>query len=220
MAWWNLIADVDELPKWYPDEAHLYTDVTSYITYNNVVYFDSDDGIPFTVNVAVTMPLYTLEAKTWNFGNVAATMPILTASGQRGNFSNAGVTLPIYTSEGLINSLTGWLAEKLPMFTIAASATQTNLVILNKALPMFKVQGTAYQYNYGSVNRSLPRMTVSATASRLLIASLAKPLPMFTVYGEASLTGRFDNVILRHTDNIWGGVAAELPMMTISAGAN
>lgn len=221
MGWWDSITGVNNLPTWYPDEAAIYTDPTCYITYNDVVYLEGD-VIPGVINnsVDLTLPVFTIEATTWNFGDVAATMPILKASGQRGNFSNAVVSLPIYTSEGLVGSLNGRLAEKLPMFTISAGATQTNLVILDKALPMFKVKGTAYQYNYGSVNKNLPRMTVASTASRPLIASLAKTLPRYTVYGEASLTGRFDNIILRHTDDVWGGAAVELPMMTISARVN
>lgn len=221
MGWWDSITGVNNLPTWYPDEAAIYTDPTCYITYNDVVYLEGD-VIPGVINnsVDLTLPVFTIEATTWNFGDVAATMPILKASGQRGNFSNAVVSLPIYTSEGLVGSLTGRLAEKLPMFTISAAATQANLVRLAKSLPMFKIAGNAYQYNYGNLDTDLPMMTIAAAASMAPAGALAKSLPMITVYGEASVSGRFGNVILRHSDDLWGGVEADLPMMTISAGAS
>lgn len=219
MAYWSAITDLDQLSKWYPDEIHLYTDLVEYVTYNDVVTLDDDD-YPVSLTVAATLPLYSLESTTWNFGNIAATLPLLTANGQRGNFASAGVSMPVYTADGFIGSLTGEMAEKLPMFTISAASTQANLVTLTKSLPMYKIAGHAYQYNYGSVDRNLPMMTIGATASVAIIGTLAKTLPRMTVYGEASLTGRFDNIILRHTDDVWGGAAVELPMMTISARVN
>jgi len=220
MGWWDSITSVDELPKWYPDEAHIYTDATEYITYNDVVVLGEGDPVVPNNTISVTLPAYTIEATTWNFGNVAATMPLLTASGQRGNFASADLSIPVYTSDGLIASLTGNLAEKLPMFTLSAAATQENLVRLAKSLPMLKIAGNAYQYNYGVADTTMPMMTIAATASQAIIGTLAKTLPMMKVYGEASVDRGFEDVILRHSDDLWGGVEADLPMMTISAGAS
>jgi hypothetical protein len=220
MGWWDSITSVDELPKLYPDEAHIYTDATEYITYNSVVLFDDDDPIVPNNLVSVTLPLYTIEATTWNFGNVAATLPRLTASGQRGNSASADLSIPVFTAAGMVGSLSAELAEDLPMLTISAAATQANLVRLAKSLPMFKIAGNAYQYNYGNLDTDLPMMTIAAAASMAPAGALAKSLPMITVYGEASVSGRFGNVILRHSDDLWGGVEADLPMMTISAGAS
>lgn len=222
MGWWASISDVDELPALYPGETHLYTDASSYVTYGDVVTLTGDGYYESLLasRAAATVPLYTIEAATQNFGNMAAVMPLLTASGQRGNFASAVLSIPMLTASGLIGALTGEMAGNLPMITISAGAIQANLINLAKSLPMMKASGTGHQYNYGTVNKILPSMTINAAASFMLSGALAKTIPMMTVRGEAAMAERFTGVILRHTNDVWGGVEAEIPMLTISAGVN
>lgn len=218
MGWWDSISDVDQLPKWYPDEAHAYNGATSYITYNDVVTL-TGDGFPIGLTASLTLPSYTIEATTWNFGNVAAVLPLLTVNGTRNNFAVASLALPLLRANGLIGALTGDMVANLPMLTISAGATQANLVSLAKSLPKMKISGIAHQYNRGTVNKNLPVMSINAAASFMLSGTLAKSLPMMTIRGEAAMTERFADTILRHTNDVWGGVEVEIPMMTISAEA-
>jgi hypothetical protein len=221
-AYWVAISSLSDLPPTYPTETHLYASANNYVTFEGVVELTGDGYILSlqATYAALTLPMQTCAAATQNSGSAEVTLPTMTAAGMRGNLANASLKLPLLIADGRKGELTASLSERLPMLTISARATQANLIALAKSLPALKMSGCAYQQNYGDVDADLPAFTISATSYEDLKGDLSASLPMMTVYGEASSSRRFSDRILKHDYDAWGFVEAEIPILTISAGAS
>lgn len=216
LGYWNTITILDAIPATYPNENHIYVDAEYYITYSAVVtlYGEAYANSLQAIVSNATLPLLTIEATTWNKGDAAAALPVLTASGQRSNQSTANLALPKLISSGLIDDLTGRADLTLPRMTIAANASQANLVTLSKVLPALKASGQANQLNYGIADIGLAALTCSARGFENLSGDIALILPTLAVRAEASRNGRgFTSRILKHDYDTWAYVKAELPEM-------
>lgn len=221
-TYWNAITAVSSVAKTYPDETHLYIDGSEYITYTNVVSLEGDDYINSLIynENSMTLPLFTVVATDRNRASCAATMPEITASGTTGNFGNLTKSLPALTASGFVWSVTASLDGALPLFTIAATGTNANRVTLSSSLPVIKMAGEAYQLNYGIASASLPKPVCSASGYPVLAMAAALELPMVKMSGAGRTARDFDSFVIKHEYDVWGYVKADLPLLTISAGAS
>lgn len=221
-SYWNTVTSVTAVSKTYPDEIHLYIDGSEYITYANVVSLDGDDYINSLIynENSMTLPLFTVLATDRNRASGAVTMPEMTASGKTGNFGNLTKSLPALTASGFVGSVTASLDGALPLFTIAATGTNANRVTLLSSLPVFKISGEAYQVNYGIVAATLPIYVCSATGYPILTITAALELPMLKMAGTGRTARDFDSFVIKHEYDTWAYANADLPLLTISAGAS
>lgn len=177
---------------------------------NSLIYNDN----------SLTLPLFTISASTQNYADASVTMPMMTASGKAGNFCNLSKSLPALTASGFVGSVTASLDGSLPVFTIAATGTNANRVTLLANLPAIRMAGEAYQLNYGTVAASLPKPTCSATGYPVLKMTAALELPMIKMAGAGRTARDFDDFVIKHEYDTWAYANADLPLLTISAGAS